>query len=38
MSGNEKLVIENHRGLLEYTNETVRVRTAGVKFSLPGKT
>ena len=37
MSGNEKLVIENHRGLLEYTNETVRVRTAGGEIFITGE-
>lgn len=37
MSGNEKLVIENHRGLLEYTNETVRVYTACGEICIIGE-
>jgi sporulation protein YqfC len=28
MLGNSRLVVENHRGLLEYTEETVRIKTA----------
>ncbi|HHU82724.1 MAG TPA: sporulation protein YqfC [Firmicutes bacterium] len=28
MLGNSRMVVENHRGLLEYTEETVRIKTA----------
>lgn len=28
MLGNNRMVVENHRGLLEYTEETVRIKTA----------
>lgn len=37
MSGNEKLVIENHRGLLEYTNEIVRVDTTHGEICITGE-
>ncbi|NLY88271.1 MAG: sporulation protein YqfC [Firmicutes bacterium] len=28
MLGNSRMVVENHKGLLEYTEETVRIKTA----------
>jgi sporulation protein YqfC len=37
MSGNEKLIIENHRGLLEYTNEIVRVETTHGEIRITGE-
>jgi len=37
MLGNCRLIVENHRGLLEYTEATVRIRTARAEIKISGE-
>lgn len=37
MLGNYRLIVENHRGLLEYTETMVRIRTARTEIKISGE-
>ncbi len=37
MLGNCRLIVENHRGLLEYTETVIRIRTARTELKISGE-